>query len=137
MRIIQNIKISIEICWKTQLLRRKKLSERHIYEELLRCKLTPEELKTNSYPLEGSKPGYAICTLNFELKYNAHYLHIKKLTGNRRYCVRCSKEYEVHPVTLKQYIEGPDTCSYHPGKKKSGGTRLIKWHSMNLCRWKT
>ncbi|KAK6620030.1 hypothetical protein RUM44_006430 [Polyplax serrata] len=97
------------------------LSDRHIYEELLRCKLTPEELKVNSFPMEGKKPGYATCTLNFELKYNAHYLHIKKMTGNRRYCIRCSKQYEVHPVTLKQYKEGPETCCYHPGRKKSGG----------------
>lgn len=38
-----------------------------------------------------------------------------------RYCIRCSKQYEVDPKTLKQYKEGPETCRYHPGKKKSGG----------------
>ncbi|KAL0267965.1 UNVERIFIED_CONTAM: hypothetical protein PYX00_010080 [Menopon gallinae] len=97
------------------------LSDKQIYDEMLKCKLTPEELKENGFPMSKDRPGYAVCALNYELKYNEKFQHIKKMTGNRRYCIRCSKLYEVNPTTWKQTIEGPETCSYHPGRKKSGG----------------
>lgn len=97
------------------------LTEKHIYEELLRCKLKPEELKENGFPIDSGRPGYATCSLNYELKYNDKYQYIKKMSKNMRYCIRCSKQYEVDPATLRQYKEGPETCCYHPGKKKSGG----------------
>lgn len=103
----------------------KLFTEKQIYDELLRCKLTPEELKENGFPIGTDRPGYANCTINHDLKYNDKYQHIKKMTGNKRYCIRCSKMYEVNPKTWKQKIEGPETCSYHPGRKKSGGTSKL------------
>lgn len=95
--------------------------DKHIYEELLRSKLTPEELKENGFPVDSGRPGFASCSLNYELKYNGKYQYIKKMSRNMRYCIRCSKQYEIDPKTLKQFKEGPETCCYHPGKKKSGG----------------